>query len=270
MDAEDPAPSCPWISPGGPADMAAFRDLGRGGKGALVIARRLPFARRLAGRPQGRLARRHVLFPASTRSRSITTGEGGAVLDRRRQAGPNASSNSAQHGVTKAPSPTGATRSASSRRTSASPISSARLGLSQLRQARPFRRAGAPRSRAAYEKDLAGVEGLRLPPPAALGACAWHLYPVRVPAPRPARAVFRRPARGRDRRPGPLRPRSTAIRSTSASAIRTPCARRPKRISDEEISLPMFPTLAETDRAAVVAAAEEDSSPARVSPAARP
>lgn len=120
------------------------------------------------------------------------------------------------------------------------------LGLSQLRKLDRFiaRRAAIA---AAYQRDLAGIAGLRPPPP---GDSSWHLFPVRVPAAMRA-AIF-----------GDLRDRGIGVQVHYIPVHQMPLYKklgyphtlcpRAETYYEGEISLPIYPTLTESDRRTVV------------------
>ncbi|MFH2204165.1 MAG: UDP-4-amino-4,6-dideoxy-N-acetyl-beta-L-altrosamine transaminase [Elusimicrobiota bacterium] len=122
------------------------------------------------------------------------------------------------------------------------------LGISQLRKLDGFIRRREEIA-AAYLEDLVGVEELRLPPAAAAGACAWHLFPVRLKSDR--EAVFH-DLRGRGIGVQvhyiPVYQHSLYRKLGYASGA-CPLA---ERFYEEELSLPIFPTLAERERRRVV------------------
>jgi UDP-4-amino-4,6-dideoxy-N-acetyl-beta-L-altrosamine transaminase len=232
---------------GRPADMDAFRVLAKK-KGLLLISDAChSLGASLGGRKAGALA--DLSCFSFHPVKSITTGEGGAVLTDDDKLAKRLIQ-FRQHGVTKRYPDWRYEIGELAQNFRLTDFQCA-LGLSQLRKLDRFvaRRAEIA---AAYQKDLAGVDGLRLPPPAAPGACAWHLFPVRVPA--AARtAVF-----------ADLRAAGIGVQVHYVPVHRHPLYERlgypralcPKaeRFSDEEISLPIFPTLSEAERAAVVAA----------------
>ena len=246
---------------GRPADMFAFRDLAKRKRLLLISDACHSLGASLGGRKAGALADMSCFSFHPVKS--ITTGEGGAVLT-----DDDALAKRLilfrQHGVTKRYPDWRYEIGELAQNFRLTDFQCA-LGLSQLRKLDRFvaRRAEIA---ADYQKDLAGVDGLRLPLPAALGACAWHLYPVRVPAPVRA-AVF-----------ADLRAAGIGVQVHYVPVHRHPLYKRlgypsalcPKAelFSNEEISLPIFPTLTETDRAAVISALKK-SVAARAGAAAR-
>lgn len=232
---------------GRPADMASFRELAKRKGVALISDACHSLGAARDGRKAGALA--DMTCFSFHPVKSITTGEGGAVLtDDARLA--ERLIQFRQHGVTKRYPDWRYDIGELAQNFRLTDFQSA-LGLSQLRKLDRFvaRRAEIA---AAYQKDLAGVDGLHLPPPAAPGSSAWHLFPIRVPAADRA-AVF-----------ADLRASGVGVQVHYIPVHHHPLYRRlgypaalcpvAERFAAEEISLPIFPTLTEADRAAVVAA----------------
>lgn len=219
---------------GRPADVAAFKKLGK-----IVISDSC----HSLGAPGVGAADMTVLSFHPVKS--ITTGEGGAVLTNDDRFAERLI-RFRTHGITK--------RHADWRYEIGDLATNGRLtdfqcalGLSQLKKLDRFidrRKAIA----AAYHRDLAGVAGLELPPP---GASAWHLFPVRVPAERRG-AIF-----------AGLRERGVGVQVHYIPVHQMPLYQElgyPMDLCPNaeafyagEISLPIFPTLAEDDRLKVVA-----------------
>jgi dTDP-4-amino-4,6-dideoxygalactose transaminase len=160
---------------GRPADLDAFAALAR--EGGLVVVEDACHAlgASLGGRPIGSVSDMTVLSFHPVKS--ITTGEGGAVLARDPELEAKLRA-FREHGVT--------VRHPDWRYEVTGPGLNGRLtdiqsalGLSQLAKLDGFIRKREEIA-GAYARDLAGVAELALPPPAAPGECAWHLYPVRL------------------------------------------------------------------------------------------
>lgn len=246
---------------GRPADLPAFRALAQK-RGLVVISDAChSLGASLGGRKAGALA--DMTCFSFHPVKSITTGEGGAVLtDDDRLA--ERLVQFRQHGVTKRHPDWRYEIGELALNYRLTDFQSA-LGLTQLKKLDGFvaRRAAIA---AGYQKDLAGVEGLKLPPPAAPGASAWHLFPVRVPAAVRAEvfADLRAAGIGVQVHYIPVHHHPLYERLGYPRAL---CPNA-ERYAAEEISLPIFPTLTEADRAAVVAALKT-SLAARLRAAAR-
>lgn len=122
------------------------------------------------------------------------------------------------------------------------------LGLSQLKKLDRFI-ARRKEIAAAYMKDLAGVDGLKLPP---AGESAWHLFPVRVPVERRAGAFKE------------LRDGGIGVQVHYIPVHTMPLFQKlgyPAKLCPNaeayyagELSLPIYPTLTKADRKKVVEA----------------
>lgn len=120
------------------------------------------------------------------------------------------------------------------------------LGLSQLKKLDRFI-ARRVEIASAYQRDLAGVEGVKLPPP---GDSAWHLFAIRVPAASRA-AIF---AELRDRGIGVQVHYIPVHQMPLYAKLGYPHCLCPlaESFSEGEISLPIYPTLTDADRRQVV------------------
>lgn len=159
---------------GRPADMGAFRALARKRRLVLISDACHSLGASLGGRKVGSLADMSVFSFHPVKS--ITTGEGGAVLtDDKRLADRLASFRT--HGLTRRHPDWRYEFGELAINGRLTDFQSA-LGLSQLKKLDGFvaRRAAIA---AAYARDLAGLP-LSLPPEAEPGGHAWHLYPVRL------------------------------------------------------------------------------------------
>lgn len=160
---------------GRPADLAFFRDLARR-KNILIIEDSCHALG--ASTPAGKVGSVSDMTVFSFHPvKSITTGEGGAVLTHddglaRRLAAFRT------HGITKKHPDWRYEVGELGQNGRLTDIQSA-LGISQLRKVDRFISARAKIARA-YDEDLRGSDGLTLPPIAEDGASAWHLYPLRI------------------------------------------------------------------------------------------
>lgn len=235
---------------GRPADMAAFRALARRRKLVLISDACHSLGASQAGRKAGSLADMSVFSFHPVKS--ITTGEGGAVLTHDAAYARRLAS-FRTHGLTRRLPDWRYEFGALALNGRLTDFQSA-LGLSQLGKLDCFvaKRAAIA---AAYARDLAGLP-LDLPPASAPGENAWHLYPVRL--------RLERLGADRGRVYADLRDAGIGVQVHYIPVYFHPLYRKlgyrrglcpeAERFYAEELSLPIFPGLTEAERGRVVAA----------------
>lgn len=239
---------------GRPADLDAFRELARKHRLLLIEDGCHALGASCNGRRVGSISDMTVFSFHPVKS--ITTGEGGAVLT---DDGALASRlcSFRLHGITKRHPDWRYDIGQLALNYRITDMQCA-LGLSQLKKLDGFvlRRAEIA---AAYAEDLADVGELRLPPPAESGGSAWHLYAVRLRLDRlrcSREKVFlelREAGIGVQVHYIPVY-RHPLYRSMGYAAGLCPEA---EAFYEEELSLPIFPTLTERDRKRVVRALKD-------------
>jgi UDP-4-amino-4,6-dideoxy-N-acetyl-beta-L-altrosamine transaminase len=233
---------------GRPADLPAFRELAKKHGLLLVEDACHSYGASLGSSPVGSLADMTVLsfHPVKT----LTTGEGGAVLTNDEALAAKLSSFRA-HGVTSR-QPDWRYDIGHLAQNYRMTDMQAALGLSQLRKLDRFI-ARRQEIAEAYLRDFAGVPELGLPPTAAPGQCAWHLFPIRVPRRAEVFRSLRAAGVGVQVHYIPVHHHSL-YRGLGYPEKLCP---RAERFYDEELSLPIFPLLTEADRKKVVSAVKD-------------
>lgn len=235
---------------GRPADLDAFLALAKKRKLLVIEDACHALGASYRGRRVGSVADMTVFSFHPVKS--ITTGEGGAVLtDDDKLADRLATFR--LHGITKRYADWRYDIGNLALNYRITDIQSA-LGLSQLKKLDRFvaRRAEIA---AAYLRDLADVPELRLPPAAAPGGSAWHLFPIRL--------RLDRLSASREKIFLDLRSAGIGVQVHYIPVHRHPLYRdrgypkdlcpEAERFYEEELSLPIYPLLKEAERLTVVA-----------------